>query len=651
MKRVSQPLSGRAYRCAILPALLVATGAVQAEQSLQSADKPELDTVVVTGTLSETLIEDSPVPVQVISRDAIESSQAATLEDLLADVPGIQLIQTHGQTGSSIMLGGMGEKHVLVLVDGVPLNQANRSNIDTRSIRLANVERIEIVVANASSLYGSAAMGGVVQLITRQAEEPGYEIGIRTRQAEASTDRGPTRTDVDGRLVTPFVGGQLASTASLSYDLGFDRTPDSWEDQSASGLSWSLDERWDLRGDVNHSLGLGWSGWDLSQPGEHAVTGNPNENSVFEQHLTGQYHVKSDQAEIILAGGLGRGVSEQDKMATEEVDLTRTYESWDASIDSRLFFSWASRDQVVGARLGAAYLGQTKEELGQADVEEIEPADQQSVEVYVQDDWFVGERVEIVTGLRGHWEDSYGLHWAPNLATRLDLSEQQFIRASVGLGYRVPDLKERFYLFDHSLHGYRVIGNPDLEPETSLSAQAEWVAGPASVEIFVRDVKNLISTREVSSSGGITDYQYSNVEEADIWGINLGLDGSWKSHSLSAEFQWLYAEDSLTGERLARRPEYHLGLNHQWQFSTFNPHRLNTRLTHTGPQFYAAEESQPVDPYTLVDVSLATELTPAITLTIGVDNLTDVWSETTRNQDPLPITGREYLVGVRYAPQ
>lgn len=625
--------------------LLLLAGMVWAETS------PTLDAVVVTGTLSETLLEDSPVPVQVINREAIESSQAATLEDLLGDVPGIQLMQTHGQTGQSIQLNGMGEKHVLVLVDGVPLNQANRSNIDTRSIRLANVERIEIVAANASALYGSAAMGGVVQLITRDAEEPGYEIGIRTRQAEASTDRAPTRTDVDGRLVTPFVGGQLASSASLSYDAGFDRTPDTWAEQSANGLSWSLDERWDMGDELNHSLGLSWSGWDLAKPGEHVVTGNPNENSVFEQHLSSQYHVKGDLGEVILAGGLGRGVSEQDKIATADVDLTRTYESRDASIDSRLFLNWTTREQVIGARLSVASLAQTKAEIGVLDVEEIAPADQQSIEVYVQDDWFIGEHIELVTGLRGHWDDSYGLYWAPNVATRLELSERQFIRASVGLGYRVPDLKERFYLFDHSVHGYRVIGNPDLQPETSLGVQVEWVVGPASVEVFGRDVKNLITDEnEVATNNGVTDYQYRNVEEADIWGINLGLDGDWKSHSLSAEFQWLSAYNSLTGDRLARRPEYHLGLNYQWQFSSFKPHRLNARLTHTGPQFYSPEEAQPVDPYTLVDVSLATDLTPAITLTFGIDNLTDVWSESAGSTDPLPITGREYLIGVRYAP-
>jgi len=289
MKRVSYPF----LACGLLLPL----------SSGWAEEPPRLETVVVTGTLSETLIEDSPVPVQVINRDAIESSQAATLEDLLGDVPGIQLVQTHGQTGQSIQLNGMGEKHVLVLVDGVPLNQANRSNIDTRKVRLANVERIEIVSANASALYGSSAMGGVVHLITREAEEPGYEVGIRFAQAEASTDRAPTRTDVDGRLVTPLAGGQLASTVSLSYDAGFDRTPESWADQTNHGLSWSVDERWDKRGDINHSIGISWSGWDLAQPSYP----EPFEATDQEQRLGAQYHAKAEAGELILAGSMSDG--------------------------------------------------------------------------------------------------------------------------------------------------------------------------------------------------------------------------------------------------------------------------------------------------------------------------------------------------------
>lgn len=624
MKRVTQVL--------VAGGLLVPATPLWAE-STQA--QPTLDTVVVTGTLSETLIEDSPVPVQVISRETIESSQAATLEDLLADVPGIQLMQTHGQTGQSIQLNGMGEKHVLVLVDGVPLNQANRSNIDTRKVRLANVERIEIVSANASALYGSAAMGGVVHLITREAEAPGYEVGMRLVQAEASTDRAPTRTDLDGRLVTPLAGGQLASTLSLSYDAGFDRTPESWGDQTYNGLSWSVDERWDKGGDIDHSVGLSWSGWNLSQPSYP----EPFEATDQEQRFGAQYQARADAGELILAGSVADGETHK--------TVQRDHQLWDASVDGRLFFDWFGQRQVVGSRVSTAYLTQSKTESG-GTVEEIEPADQQSVEAYAQNDWFVGERLEFVAGLRSHWSDAYGVNWAPNLAGRFDISEGNFLRGSVGLGYRVPDIKERFYVFDHSSIGYRVFGNEDLNPETSLGAQLEWVAGPFSVEYFQRVVKDLISTTDIGSSGSVVDYEYTNIEEADIAGINLGLDGEWNSQKLSAAAQWLYAVNSGTDERLAKRPEYHLGLNHQWSFVTAWPQRFITRIEHTGPQYFSEGEDNAVDPYTLVDMSLATDVTTALTVTLGVNNLTDVWSESNGATDPLPVTGREYLLSLRY---
>jgi len=248
---------------------------------------------------------------------------------------------------------------------------------------------------------------------------------------------------------------------------------------------------------------------------------------------------------LILAGSMSDGETHK--------TVQRGHELWDASVDGRLFFDWFGQSQVIGSRISTAYLTQTKTEAG-GTVEEIEPADQQSAEVYAQNDWFVGERLEMIAGIRSHWSDAYGNNLAPNLASRFDISERQFLRGSIGLGYRVPDIKERFYIFDHSSIGYRVLGNENLDPETSLGLQLEWVAGPFSIEYFQRVVQDLISTTAVSSSSGVVDYQYTNIEEADIAGVNLGLNGEWGAQQLSAEAQWLYAVNSKTDERLAKRP-------------------------------------------------------------------------------------------------
>jgi len=614
------------------------------------ADTEALQPVVVTGTLTETLLEESPVAVEVIDREAIEASQAVTLEDLLADQPGLHLKQTHGQTGSSIMLNGLSEKHVLILIDGVPVNDVNQSRVDTRTLRLADVERVEVVSANASSLYGSSAMGGVINLITRPAEQPEFEIGVQATQAEAERSRAPSQTDLDGRVVVPLFGGHSATTWSLSDYAGFDRTPDTWEEQLPQGIGWALSERWEYAGERDHRLALNWTGSDLTRPGEHAVTGSPNEAGVHEQRLAGHYRLAGDKGELVFAGARGWGDSEQDKLATDGIDLKRTYALWNASVEGRWKTTLGLHDQIWGARISAAYLEQDKQEPDQATAAEIEPADQQSVEFYVQDDWFATDRLELIGGLRGHWDEAYGVHWAPNLAARWDPTLNSFVRASVGLGYRVPDLKERYYQFDHSqLHGYRVVGNPDLVPETSLGAQLEWVLDPVSFEVFYRDITDLISTAETDSDEpGVAVYEYTNVEAAEVYGVNLRVESEWGPHSVTAHGQWLSATNRTTGFQLAQRPEYTAGLTHQWAFTLGKPHRLRTRVQHTGPQYFGADETLPVEAYTQIDVSLATELTPAWTLSAAVNNLTDQVSPTDGARDPLPIVGREYRIGLRY---
>lgn len=615
-----------------------------------AAEQVTLQPLVVTGTLSEVTAEDSPVAVRVIDRETLASTQAVTLEDLLADIPGLQLKQTHGQTGASVLLNGLAEKHVLIMRDGVPLNQVNDSTIDTRSLRLADIERIEVVSANASALYGSAAMGGVINLISREPEGPEFEIGVNARQYEAESERLPSQIDWSGRVAAPIPGGYSATTWSLTQDAGLDKTPETWAEDLPNGIGWSLAQRFDVYAQRDHRLGLNWSGSDLTKPGAHAVTGNPNRSSVTEQRVSAQYQATSDRLDVIASAGLGWGVSEQDKLGSEGMDLRREYALWNTALEGRWSLTQGMHEAVLGGKVSAAGLEQEKADLNAPSEDEIAPVDQQSLELFAQDSWFATDRLELVGGLRGHWDEAYGVHWAPNLASRFDVTTNSYVRASLGLGYRVPDLKERYYQFDHSqLHGYRVTGNPELEPETSVAAQLEWVINPVSVELFYRDIEQLIVTAETESDEpGVTVYQYQNIDRAEVYGVNLSAEHQLGAHQVSAHGQWLHAVALATGDRLAQRPEYTVGLTHEWALGEQRPVTLRTQFAHTGPQFYGEDETLPVDPYTLVDVSLSYQLTPAWMLTSAINNLTNETSPSDGTADGLPIGGRQYALGIRY---
>src|SRR5882724_5221391 len=136
------------------------------------ADSPELDrdSVIVTGTRTSESISESPASVTVLARDDIDRLQAADVRDVLLGLPGVQLTNTGGRgKATTLLLRGTNSDHVLVLIDGIKIGSATSGTVAFEQLPLDEIERIEIVRGPRSSLYGSEALGGVIQLFTRRA--------------------------------------------------------------------------------------------------------------------------------------------------------------------------------------------------------------------------------------------------------------------------------------------------------------------------------------------------------------------------------------------------------------------------------------------------------------------------------------------------
>src|SRR3989337_46002 len=133
------------------------------------AENVKMDEVVVTATRSEALRSQIPASVTVISRKEIEEGQAATLSELLRDVPGLDVVQQGGAgKTTSIFIRGAESRHTLVLIDGIRVNSPTTGGFDFADLNIEDVERIEIVRSPLSTLYGSDALGGVIQIFTKR---------------------------------------------------------------------------------------------------------------------------------------------------------------------------------------------------------------------------------------------------------------------------------------------------------------------------------------------------------------------------------------------------------------------------------------------------------------------------------------------------
>ena len=236
------------------------TLATQTDSKTRDRQDTELfGEVVITGTRTERLLEDAPVRTEVINRAKLDQIHARDLTEALKIIPGLMLKDIHGKGGKEVWLQGLDADRVLILVNGRPVSASTGSSVDVSQLGTADIERIEIVKGATSALYGSSAMGGVVNVITRKPSEPfsatlvadigsygddnigNSDISLGNRQQDLSSRHarlnlgmvkeqwsaqlnGSVR-DSDGYdldLNTPIRNGQWGAQSNLSARVGYD---------------------------------------------------------------------------------------------------------------------------------------------------------------------------------------------------------------------------------------------------------------------------------------------------------------------------------------------------------------------------------------------------------------------------------------------
>ena len=291
-------------------------------------------------------------------------------------------------------------------------------------------------------------------------------------------------------------------------------------------------------------------------------------------------------------------------------------------------------DWVSGVVLHADTLDQQNIDTG---VVEVDDVNRQSIETYLQGQW-QHNNTQLLAGVRVQNDSDFDWHTAAKLSATGSLNYNGIsvhLRGGVGSSYRVPNLKERYYVFDHSNLGYMVLGNPDLQPETALSshigAAFEWPISHSEwtiitdIELHYTEASDFIITLrddEASTDAGLDISVYNNLDEARLYGTDVSValqNDNWKWQT---NYSYLHTEDQ-DGERLPERPTHLIKT------------ALTYRFTHsdTSIQLYAVHENDvsPTagytqtshDAYTTINTVLQHELDTDITVRAGVENLTN----------------------------
>ncbi len=582
-------------------------------------DPLELESVLVTAGGRSQRRSQIAVPIAEVTARDIRRVSAPSVESLLSQMPGLQS-QAGTPTGSNIMIRGIGDARVLVLIDGQPASGALLENRDLSRLSLSGVESVEVVKGPLSSLYGTDALGGVINVVTRDPQR-----GFRTDARVLSGGGGRYESEA-----TFSGGGDLRYRATGSWRQQ-DQVPGSDETAGAFARVWDARStmRWlgtddlEVRADVSYMrerqkwpVGAGFSGFNDNQ-GITAWT------QATLTHLGGEWTVKALAQDYEHLFRQSRGDA---PIAGADDNLQ----------DERFYRGTLMYSVSAGSHaLDVGVEGSRREIRSPDKILENRASDQQ-LDVFAQDAWDVGPAT-ISAGARATFNDRWGNTVAPTFGVTTMPAQGWRLRAVAGRGFRAPSFKELAWDFANLGGGYTVQGNPDLAPETSwnVTAGVEWAPSASvslGIEGYTNRIENLIESSFIGNNpAGLLVYSPRNFSDARTRGVEATGSGRIGLWEVRAEYVLLDARslaDDLPLDRRAR----HSG---RVRFGRTIPALLDGLLVNvtahaTGDApilgIDGSGQASVIDTqeaFLSVDAAATLQLPRSLLLTLGVDNLLD----------------------------
>lgn len=593
-------------------------------------DSLDIGDVVVTGTRVDTPASQTVTPVDVIGPAVIRASSARDVGELLEEQPGV--VVTRSFRGDAIQLGGLDPEYTLILVDGVRVPGRIGGGIDLGRYGIENVERVEIVRGPASALYGSDAIAGVVNIITRAPTED--------FEAEASARGGygaGAVVDGQGRVSGSIDRTRFRLSGGYHFADSVDFDPSTPATDLSGREQGSLEGRVVHEFDDHHRVELQLDGFRRSIRGVDAGAGG----AVFDRVQ------QADQLSGRLMHVFRQGTTELRTRVSHSFfrELFLNDQRNATALDDRQDNSenMTELSLQVSTSLGDHRLVFGFDQLHQTLASERlqGPGRRSRLSPFAEDQWIVVDETDVSftlsVGARVDVDSQFGSAFSPRIAGRLDLGRNVVLRASYGFGFRAPSFQELLLRFENPGVGYVVTGNPDLTAERSRGAEAgvEW--NPDShlrlgLSAFRNDVDDMISTISTTAPDGQTTlFTYENISTAMTQGFDARV--SYRPiDELSFDGGYSFL-DTFDGERQrpiegrpahratlqiqARHPETHLAIS--WRSALTGERTYYDDSDGDGVD----DTTRTVSPFFTADVRATYSPIPELDLAIGVDNLFD----------------------------
>ncbi|WP_045158250.1 TonB-dependent receptor plug domain-containing protein [Stutzerimonas stutzeri] len=594
-----------------------------------AAETTELNAMVVTATRSSVSLADAPAAMTVITAEQIRARGATNLLEALRGTPGITLNGRQVGGRKTLSIRGAEDRHTLVLIDGRRISSTDdtigHSDYQYGWVGIEQIERIEVVRGPMSALYGSEAIGGVINIITRQAQRE-WSGGVTLRGDVGQGDTG------NGHRLAARASGPLAESLDVAMAV---------EEVRRESTPWEQDRR------VSEMEGQD------RQTGSLAISYRPFEGQTLKLDLLRSdetrdrdqqyayyarpiyldtYELERRQNSLAWNADWG-DLQSQLRFTRSEFDVTnkRTHnlaptrpqsirdDVWDGSLsfhigeDHALTVGGEHRDERLE---NAGLIGGSDSATHQA--------------VFIQDEIALATGWALTLGARLDDHEIFGRETSPRAWLVWRATPELTFKAGYGEAFRAPTLKQISPNYVGAEGPHTFLGNADIKPETSRSFElgVDWhdERGAYTANLYRNEIDDLIYYRRLRTEPGIpprTIYQYDNIDQARIEGLELtGRRELGYGIALGATVNWMDPRDARTDAKLNGRPEFTATPSLEWTMAKWN---ALVQWEYIGKQYLEGSNGQERAPgYSVVNASLGYRLHDNLTLRGGVLNIGNV---------------------------
>ena len=546
-------------RTKLLPLFLCFAGIASAQTDslsnsyLAMAGKPSdpihIGEVVVTGTRNETDVRHLPLTVSVIDRQEIEQSmQPSVLPILTQQVPGL-FITSRGIMGYGVSNGAAGgialrglsggSGRMMVLIDGHPQYAGIFGHPISDAYQSFLAERVEVLRGPASVLYGSNAMGGVINIVTRQLHEEGVKTNVNLGYGSFNTLQSEVTNRIRKGRFTSLISGSYNRTDGHRSDMGFEQYG------GYAKLGYRVTDNWNLRGDVNVTH------FNASYPGPVSAPLLDGDQSITRGMTSfaveNKYEKTSGAASFFYNWGnhwindgytpsKGETPQESRFLSFDNMMGLSLYQSTQFFPGNRITvgFDWFRYGGHAWNKFVSGEKAGTTSDL--VDKHEDELAG------YIDFRQDLGSWLTLDAGVRVDHHSRVGTEWIPQAGLSFHLPRTIELKASASKGFRYPILRE-MYMFPPQ--------NPDLKPESMWSYELAWAQHlldnslTYGINLFYIDGKNLIVILPNPNGTGMLNQNTGKIENCGVEGeIAYRIDPHW---SVEANYSYLHMENPVVG--------------------------------------------------------------------------------------------------------